>query len=150
MKHHFSLGHFSFVTAVTFLAVVSALVMSTVPARAATCVTLEVQNVRPEQGMLMIAAYADAASFNKTPIVATQTKPGAETMTFPLCGLSGDTAAFTLYQDLNGNGQLDRNVLGMPSEPWGASGKPAAMSAPTWETTAVPLDGTTIVVKLSK
>jgi len=145
MKHRFS-----FVAAVTSLAALSALVMSTAPARAATCVTLEVRNVRPEQGMLMIAAYADAASFNKTAVVATQMKAGAQTMTFPLCGFSGETAAFTLYQDLNGNGRLDRNVLGIPSEPWGASGQPAAMSAPTWEATAVPLDGSTVVVKLSK
>ncbi|MDQ2928259.1 MAG: DUF2141 domain-containing protein [Pseudomonadota bacterium] len=146
MKHRFP-----FVAAVTCAAALSALVMSTAPAQAATCVTLEVRNVRAEQGMLMIAAYAEAGSFDKTPVVATQTKAAGETMTFPLCGFTGGTAAFTLYQDLNGNGQLDKNVLGIPSEPWGASGTPAAMSAPTWDTTSVPLvEGATIVVKLSK
>ena len=77
-------------------------------------------------------------------------RPGtAATMTFPLCGLTGGRCADAV-QDLNGNGKLDANVLGIPTEPWGASGKPAAMSAPTWETTVVALDGTTIVVKLSK
>ena len=142
--------------AVVALSLLSAAVSAIVPipARAQTpptnCATVEVQNVRPEQGMLMIAAYADAASFNKTPVVATQMKAGAATMTFPLCGLSGTWVALTLYQDLNGNGKLDANAFGIPSEPWGASGKPAAMSAPTWETTSVSLDGTTIVVKLSK
>jgi uncharacterized protein (DUF2141 family) len=140
----------SFVAVVTLAAGLSALVMAATPAQAGPCATLEVRNVRAGQGPLMIAAYPDAASFNKQPIVATQMKAGAETMTFPLCGFTGDTAAFTLYQDLNGNGKLDRNVMGIPTEPWGASGKPAAMSAPTWETTAVPLDGTTIVVVLSK
>ena len=38
----------------------------------------------------------------------------------------------------------------MPTEPWGASGKPTPMSAPTWDTAQVPVDGSTIVVKLSK
>ena len=75
---------------------------------------------------------------------------GAATMSFPLCGLTGASVALTLFQDLNGNGKLDANAFGMPSEPWGASGKPAAMAAPTWRQTSVPLDGTTIVVKLSK
>lgn len=136
--------------AVSFAALFSALVMVARPAGAQTCVTVEVQNVRPDQGMLMIAAYAGAASFNKAPVAALQMRPGgATTMTFPLCGLSGGSVALTLYQDLNGNGKLDANVFGIPTEPWGASGKPAAMSAPTWETTSVPLDGTTIVVKLS-
>ena len=140
------------VAAVTFAAVLSALVMTVHPAQAQACANVEVQNVRPEQGMLMIAAYADAAGFSsKAPVTALQMRPGpAATMSFPLCGLSGASVALTLFQDLNGNGKLDANVLGMPTEPWGASGKPVAMSAPTWETTVVPLDGTTIVVKLSK
>lgn len=145
MKHHFS-----FVATVAMAASLSALALAAAPSQAATCVNLEVHNVRPEQGTLRVAAYADAASFNKTPVAGLHMKAGAETMTFPLCGFSGERAAFTLYQDLNGNGELDKNVLGIPSEPWGASGRPSAMSAPTWETTSVPLDGTTVVVKLSK
>jgi uncharacterized protein (DUF2141 family) len=142
----------SFIATVSVAAVLSALTMTSLPARAAgACVNVEVQNVRPEQGMVMLAAYADAASFSTAPLVATQMKAGSEsTMSFPLCGVSGDKVALTLYQDINGNGKLDRNVMGIPTEPWGASGKPAAMSAPTWEATAVPLDGSTIVVKLSK
>lgn len=145
MKHRLSS-----VAVVTFSAVLSALVMTAHPVQAQTCASVEVQDVRPEQGMLMVAAYGDAAGFNKSPVVAIQLRPGAATMTFPLCGLSGASVALTLYQDLNGNGKLDANVFGIPTEPWGASGKPSAMSAPTWETTSVPLDGTTIVVKLSK
>ncbi len=147
MKHRLSS-----IATVTVAAVLSALVMTVHPAQAQTCANVEVQNVRPEQGMLMVAAYADATGFSsKAPVAALQMRPGtAATMTFPLCGLTGSSVALTLFQDLNGNGKLDANVLGMPTEPWGASGKPAAMAAPTWEATAVPLDGTTIVVKLSK
>ena len=145
----------SSVAAIAFGAALSALFMAASPARAqgmtAGCVKLEVQNVRPGEGTLMVAAYGDAASFSKSPLVATQMRVGtATTMSFPLCGLSGVDVALTLYQDLNGNGKLDANAFGIPSEPWGASGKPHAMMAPTWEMTAVPLDGSTIVVKLSK
>ena len=142
------------IAAVVAVSVLSAAALATAPAPAQAqtpdCATVEVQNVRPQQGMLMIAAFADAASFNKSPVVATQMKAGAATMTFPLCGLGSTSIALTLFQDLNGNGKLDANAFGIPSEPWGASGTPAAMAAPTWETTHVPLDGTTIVVKLSK
>ena len=99
----------------------------------------------------MVAAYGDAATFSKSPLVAMQMKAGGRAiLSFPLCGITGDKVALTLYQDLNSNGKLDSNVLGIPTEPWGASGKPPAMAAPTWDTTAVPVDGTTIVVKLSK
>ncbi len=144
------------VAAVIALSLFSAATIVATPAQAQTaaapagCVQLEVQNVRPEQGTLMIAAYGDAASFGKTPLVASQMHAGAATMSFALCGLSGTAVALTLYQDLNGNGKLDANALGIPSEPWGASGKPAAMTAPTWDSSVVPLDGSTVVVKLSK
>jgi|KBSMisStandDraft_5_1062788.scaffolds.fasta_scaffold143621_2 uncharacterized protein (DUF2141 family) len=144
------------VAAVIALSLLSAAAIVAVPARAegvatpAGCVQLEVRNVRAEQGMLMIAAYGDAGSFNKAPLVATQMRAGAATMSFALCGLSGSSVALTLYQDLNGNGKLDANALGVPSEPWGASGKTAAMTAPSWDSSVVPLDGATIVIKLSQ
>jgi uncharacterized protein (DUF2141 family) len=144
------------VAAIVALSALSALAIVTTPARAqpavpaAGCVQVQVENVRPEQGMLMIAAYGDAASFNKAPLVATQMPAGGATMNFALCGVAGTSVALTLFQDLNGNGKLDANAFGVPTEPWGASGKPAAMAAPTWDATSVPLDGTTIVVKLSK
>jgi uncharacterized protein (DUF2141 family) len=142
-------------TTVLVFSVFSAAAIVAAPVRAqgtpaARCVQLEVQNVRAEQGMLMIAAYGDAASFNKAPLVATQMRAGAATMSFALCGVSGSSLALTLYQDLNGNGKLDANAFGVPSEPWGASGKSAAMTAPSWDSSAVALDGSTVVVKLSK
>jgi uncharacterized protein (DUF2141 family) len=35
------------------------------------------------------------------------------------------TYAASVYEDLNGNQKLDRNVLGIPKEPVGASGEPS-------------------------
>jgi uncharacterized protein (DUF2141 family) len=118
--------------------------------RADGCASVEVQNLRPGQGALMLAAYSDAASFRKTAASSLQLPVTAETMRLQVCNLSGTVVALTLYQDLNGNGKLDANAFGIPSEPWGASGKNSAMTAPTWDTTQVALDGSTIVVKLSK
>jgi uncharacterized protein (DUF2141 family) len=145
------------IAAVLVLSTFSAVTIVATPVRAqgaappAGCVQLEVQNVRPDQGTLMIAAYGDAASFSKTPLVTTQLRAGAATMSFALCGLGATpSVALTLFQDLNGNGKLDTNALGIPSEPWGASGKPGAMTPPTWDSTVVALDGSTVVVKLSQ
>ncbi len=130
----------------------AALMCLAVPAQAQTagCALVEVQNLRPGQGLLMIAAYGDAASFRKTASTTMQLEPKTETQQFQLCGLSGSAVALTLYQDLNNNGKLDSNPFGMPNEPWGASGKTSAFSAPTWDAAQVPLDGSTIVVKLTK
>lgn len=114
------------------------------------CAKVEVQNLRTGQGPLMVAAYTDAASFRKTAASQLQMAVTGETMTIRVCGLAGDTVALTLFQDLNGNGKVDTNLLGMPTEPWGASGKPTPMMGPTWDTAQLPLATETIVVKLSK
>lgn len=114
------------------------------------CASVEVQNLHTGQGPLMLAAYTDAASFRKTPTSQLQMAVNAETMQLQVCGLSGAAVALTLYQDLNGNGKLDANPFGVPTEPWGASGKTSGLAAPTWESAQVPLDGQPIVVKLSK
>lgn len=121
-------------------------------ARAQGCAQVEVHNVRPEQGMLMVAAYTDSADFtSRKPASAVQLRAGtAPTLNVSVCGIAGASVALMLYQDLNGNGKLDANALGVPGEPWGASGKPSGFGAPTWETTQVPLGGKPIVVQLSK
>jgi uncharacterized protein (DUF2141 family) len=113
------------------------------------CAKVEVQNLRTGQGPLMVAAYTDGSSFRKTAASQLQVAVTGESMTLQVCGLTGNVVALTLYQDLNGNGKLDANPFGMPTEPWGASGRPAPMG-PSWESAQVPLGAETIVVKLSK
>ena len=119
------------------------------PTWAQGCATVEVHNVRPQQGFLMLAAYADADTYNKTPLAQMRLAAGDASMTFQLCGLSGESVALTLFQDLDSDGKMGRNLLGMPTEPWGSSGSPG-MFGPQWETGKVALDGRTIVVKMSQ
>jgi len=124
-----------------------------VAASAQTCTPIEVRNVRAAQGTLMVAAYTSEADFNKKPATAMQIKATDESMTFSMC-LPGGTAnvALMMFQDLNDNGKMDSNVLGIPSEPWGSSGKPSNFGPPNWAAAAValPQDGKPIVVMLSK
>ena len=114
------------------------------------CATVEVHNLRPGQGFLMVAAFADAASYRSRPAVSLRL-PAAEasTMRFALCGLASDVVALTLFQDLDGDGKLGVNLVGMPTEPWGSSGTPGAFG-PSWDTGKVALDGTPITVRLSQ
>ena len=124
-----------------------------VAASAQTCTPIEVRNVRAAQGTLMVAAYNSEADFNKKPATAMQIKATDESMTFSMC-LPGGTAnvALMMFQDLNDNGKMDSNVLGIPSEPWGSSGKPSNFGPPNWAAAAValPQDSKPIVVTLSK
>ena len=117
------------------------------------CLEIELRNVQPARGSLMVAAYADEAGFAaKAPVASLQVRAGdAATQRVVLCGVASSTVALMAYQDVNGNGKLDQNLFGIPSEPWGASGTPAAAQAPTWTRTNVAVDAGTapIVVRLS-
>lgn len=120
-------------------------------AHADGCASVEVQNLRLDQGPLMIAAYADAASFGKTAISQQRVAVSAATMQVQVCSLVGDSVAILLFQDLNSNGKLDKNPFGMPNEPWGASGK-SQMMGPSWESAQVRYgaEAAPIVIQLSK
>lgn len=112
------------------------------------CATVTIENVRPQQGQLMVAAYGDAATYGKKPMVALRVPAGEARMQVQLCGLSGTQVALMLYQDLDSDGKMARNLMGLPTEPWGSSGNPG-MFGPQWDTGKVALDGSPIAVKMS-
>ncbi len=129
----------------------AALLVAASPAQAQDgCAQVEVQNVRPQQGQLMVAAFGSAEQYRKKPLSQLRLPAGeGATMRFQLCGLSGAAeVALTLFQDLDSDGRMGTNLVGMPSEPWGSSGSPGTFG-PSWETGRVKLDGSVIVVKMS-
>jgi uncharacterized protein (DUF2141 family) len=118
----------------------------------AVCRAVNVLHVRPGQGQVMVSAFLSAADFEaKRPAAAATLRAGpSESATLMVCGLGGNHMALLVTQDLNSNGQLDRNVMGIPIEPWGASGTPPTMSAPTFEALQVPVASSPLTVALSK
>jgi uncharacterized protein (DUF2141 family) len=139
-----------FCSTTAVLAVAAAFAQAAQPAQTSACVEIEVHQVRPRQGFLMLAAYGDAASFNKKPLLSLRLPADDVVTRVQLCGLpaDGSDVAITMYQDLDGNGQMGQNLLGIPTEPWGSSGTPGTFG-PTWPTAKVARDGKAIVVKLS-
>ena len=97
----------------------------------------------------MLAAYASAETFGKQPVASVKVPAGEATTRVQMCGISGSTLAITMFQDLDSDGKMGRNLLGMPTEPWGASGQPG-MFGPSWETGKVTLDDSPVIVKLSQ
>ncbi len=113
------------------------------------CTSVEVQNVRPQQGHLMVSAFIDEASFGRKPVAALRLAAGEATMRFEVCGLNGPVVALMLYQDLDSDGKMGTNLLGLPTEPWGSSGNPG-MTGPTWNTARVSSSAQPLVVRMSQ
>lgn len=115
----------------------------------AGCAQVEVHNVRPQQGHLLVAAYGTAESFRKQALTQLRLPAGEATMRFALCGLGAAAeVSLVLLQDLDGDGRMATNVLGIPTEPWGASGTPGMMG-PSWDNSRVPLNGGVISVRMA-
>ena len=135
----------------TALVTAAALTASVILAQPATgspacAVELEVQNVVPSQGRVVVAAYTSAESFMRKPAAGAARDATADTtIKVALCDLADGEVALIVFQDLNGNGKLDRNAVGIPSEPWGTSGTGNAFGPPTWDATKVPARGRVVI-----
>jgi uncharacterized protein (DUF2141 family) len=116
----------------------------------ATCGVIEFTGLTADQGTLQVAVYGAEADFFKKPVWVQQSAVKGETARLEVCDLAVSEIAVTAFQDLNGNNKMDSNPLGIPSEPYGASGKPPKFSAPTWATSKVSwpgANGAPVIVK---
>ncbi len=107
------------------------------------CPTLNVTGLKADEGVLMIAVYAKSEEFFKKPAWMTAQKVSTTSMQIPVCNLDVEEIAITAFQDMNGNEKLDMNPIGIPTEPYAASGTPAMFGAPTWKDTKVAYKGAT-------
>jgi uncharacterized protein (DUF2141 family) len=85
---------------------------------------IEVANIRDTRGAIRIGIYNNAADFpdEKKVFLNRVLTPQKGTMTLEIPDLPHGDYAIAIYHDLNGNGRLDKNMLGVPTEPYGFSG----------------------------
>jgi uncharacterized protein (DUF2141 family) len=112
------------------------------------CPTLNVTGLKAGEGVLMIAVYAKSEEFFKKPAWMTAQKVSNTSMQVPVCNLEVDEIAVTAFQDMNGNQKLDMNPIGIPTEPYAASGTPAMFGAPTWNDTKVTYKNTSATIAI--
>jgi uncharacterized protein (DUF2141 family) len=91
---------------------------------------------------LYVALYDSAAGFAGSQSLAAQTVPmraGTARLVFP--GLAPGRYAVRAFADENGNGKLDTNLLGMPTERYGFSNDAKGnRGAPDFEAAAIGVD----------
>lgn len=112
---------------------------------AANSLTVEIVNIAQAKGTLRLALYNDARRFEKQGESAYQQilpikKTGALTVTFP--DVEAGRYALAVFHDVNNNGELDTNFLGIPTEPYAFSRNPRAKwKAPTFDETVFDFSG---------
>jgi len=85
--------------------------------------TVKIDRVKNDQGSILGALYDSEASFMKQPAARATFKvkamPGEVQYVFH--DIPAGTYALSIFHDENGNGQLDKNFLGIPKEGYGFS-----------------------------
>lgn len=92
-------------------------------------VEVSITNVSEAKGTIRVAVFANAADFEEEKnAVYNEAIALTSTATIyrrlPLSGRS--SYGIAVYHDLNNNGKLDRNSLGIPKEPYAFSKNPSA------------------------
>ncbi|HYC02062.1 MAG TPA: DUF2141 domain-containing protein [Azospirillaceae bacterium] len=121
------------------------------PGARAEPLTVTVANAVPDQGAIRAVIFDSAAAMDKgdKPVAALQVRVigGAATFAFDL---PAGRYAVRAYQDLDGDGRMGTNLLGIPSEPYGFSNDAmGTMGQPSFEQAAVAHDAAPRAVTLT-
>ncbi len=141
------------VRAALILSVIAATPVLAVTPALAGDLTIEVSGVTPGRGRIYVAVYDRPETFPTSGQQRTGQILAAsgKSLVVHFKDLPPGEYAAVAFQDVNGNGKLDKNFLGMPREPYGFSnGARGSAGAPKFSAAAVTLnpDGaTTIVLK---
>ncbi len=96
----------------------------------AAALTVSVQGVRNGEGEIVLAVCEEAA-YPAGRCAFRVTAPAAEgSVSVTVPDVPPGTYALRAYHDENGNGQLDRNLLGVPREGFGFGNDAAVLLAP--------------------
>ncbi len=113
-------------------------------------------NIKQAQGQIYVAVYDNPGAYMDTGKARSKrilpvTAKGTLVCAFPELGPG--TYAISCFHDVDGNGKMDTNFLGIPSEPYGASNNARPkFRAPNWGETNFELknDRGPISIRLEK
>ncbi len=111
---------------------------------AAETLTVVITNVPESKGTIMLQVLAGEAEFkgDAAPIASVMQRATAGEMSFTTTSLPAGEYAVRIMHDLNENGDLDANFVGMPTEPWAFSNNAVGnFGPPKWDDVKFQLEG---------
>ncbi len=110
--------------------------------------TVSIGNIEGTTGQLMVAVLGSEAAFDgeEPALMSLLLPPRAGTVTFSTDALGHGSYGIRVMHDENGNGDMDSNMVGMPTEPWGFSNNAmGSFGPPGWSDVRFELDDVTTV-----
>jgi uncharacterized protein (DUF2141 family) len=87
------------------------------PLAHAADLVIHVDNVKSATGQIKVALYDNAEAFLKQPARATQAQADKVGTTLVFHDVAPGDYGFAVFHDANDNGRMDRNLMGIPTEP---------------------------------
>ncbi|TXD82784.1 DUF2141 domain-containing protein [Subsaximicrobium wynnwilliamsii] len=96
-------------------------------------ITVKIQNLSSNQGMVYVALYNAEATFLGKGIQSSKTMVSNKSCEVVFKNLPEGVYAVSFFHDENGNGKLDTNFMGIPKETYGCSNNAQGfMGPPKW------------------
>lgn len=107
--------------------------------------TLKIDKVQSLKGFLLVAVYDQAGHYesNSQWVAVRKIKMTEAPMMISLGDLPAGHYAVKLFQDENDNGQIDKSVIGIPTEPYGFSNNGGTYGQPSFDEAKVIVDKVT-------
>jgi len=127
----------------TLRAAALALALGACGVAGAETLTIVIEDIRVANGTIQVQVQASESQFENGGAVAQFREPAsAGSMTLVAADLPPGEYAIRIMHDVNGNGELDANLVGMPTEPYAFSNNAKAMFGPaSWADASFTLEG---------
>ncbi len=102
------------------IAAASLSVLFAAPALAGTA-EIEITHIQASAGNVYVSLFDEAGWRSNQPLHALSLHAGEESLHARFEDLAPGMYGLRIYQDINGNGELDRGAMGLPKEPYGFS-----------------------------
>jgi uncharacterized protein (DUF2141 family) len=133
---------------ITTAAAVTALFATTVAG--AADLTIHIDDVKAAAGSVMVAVFNSEGSFLKAPFKSAGTPAAVNGTTVIIHDLPEGEYAFAVYHDANGNGKMDKNLLGIPTEDYAFSNNALGkMGPPSYANAKLALPAAGAAVRVS-
>jgi uncharacterized protein (DUF2141 family) len=120
---------------------------------AGNAITVSVTGLRNDQGQVACTLYTSADGFPSKPEKAAArqfVKIAAKSSSCFFDNLAPGTYAVAVMHDENGNGKLDKNFIGMPTEGFGASRDArGTMGPPKWDDASFSFPGGSVQIPVT-
>lgn len=112
--------------------------------------TVHIDDIKSADGTIMIAVYNSEGSFLKQPAKANGAPAATAGSVVVFKDLPEGEYAFAAYHDANGNGKMDKNILGIPTEDYAFSNNAMGkMGPPSFEKAKIALPAAGATVRVS-